>query len=228
MANRVKKRMDSWLEKKSKTLSRKGLYEFLAKEFTKIPRGANVLTIGSGGEVNKLLDRFVREQGFNVLSFDIDRKRDPAVVGDICDFDFGDQQFDAVIISEVLEHIHSPHLAINNIYSILKPSGTLILTTPFLLPLHDRPYDYYRYTRYGLEFLLRDFRDIQISERNSYFEAIDTLWVRLWQTNLHSARLASYLIIPFIFYLKRPFTSLLGKLVDTDAMTTGYTVTAVK
>ena len=226
------KRVKDWINKKvskmSKAMSRKELYEFLSKEFALIPKESNVLNIGSGGQVNKLLDVFASDKRLNVISFDIDEKRHPDLVGDICTFDFHDQTFDVVIMSEVLEHVYLPHLAINNIYSTLKSNGKLILSTPFILPMHDRPYDYYRYTRYGLEFLLRDFKNIQIIERNSYFEAIDVLWIRLWQTQVKSARIASYFIIPFIFYLKRPFTILLSKLISTDAMSTGYVVTAVK
>jgi hypothetical protein len=94
--------------------------------------------------------------------------------------------------------------------------------------MHDRPHDYFRFTRYGLEFLLKDFYKVRIQERNSYFEAIDVLWVRLLVTKSRSARFISYVLIPLVFYLKRPLTAFLGKLVRTNAMTTGYVVTAVK
>ena len=42
----------------------------------------------------------------------------------------------------------------------MKPGGTLWLTAPFFYVEHERPYDYFRYTRYGLRFLLKqaDFR----------------------------------------------------------------------
>ncbi|WP_339742478.1 class I SAM-dependent methyltransferase [uncultured Rubinisphaera sp.] len=228
MLSRVKNSAENKLARMTKKLSRKGLYEFLSKEFAKISRDSSVLTIGSGGEVNELLNTFANKEGFTVLSFDIDRERSPDVVGDICTYDFSNKCFDVVIMSEVLEHVHSPYLAINNINSILNENGKLILTTPFMFPLHDRPYDYYRFTRFGLEFLLRDFKNVQVCERNSYFDAIDVLWVRLWQTQVKSARIASYFIIPFVFYLKRPFTYLLSMLIDTDAITTGYVVTAEK
>ena len=216
------------LHRMSKTLSRKGLYEFLEGEFARIPPGAQVLSVGAGGQVNERLGRFARERGFDVVSFDIDEARGPDIVGDICGFDFGDRRFDVVVMSEVLEHAHSPHLAVGTIHAALNPNGRLILTTPFILPLHERPYDYYRYTRYGLEFLLRDFEEVQVSERNSYFEAIDVLWVRLLQAEKRSARVASAVVIPLVFFLKRPLSILLGRLVDTDAMTTGYVVTARK
>jgi SAM-dependent methyltransferase len=223
-----RKTFEERLWEMSKALSRKGLYEFLSREYAVIPKGADVLSIGAGGEVDQLLHEFAKRTGFRVVSFDIDESRGPDIIGDICSYKFNTRQFDVVVMSEVLEHLHSPQLGLKNIHGILKQDGTLILSTPFILPMHDRPHDYFRFTRYGLEFLLKDFRRVQIQERNSYFEAIDVLWVRLLQTKSRPARLVSYAIIPFVFYLKRPLTAFLGKLVRTDAMTTGYVVTAVK
>jgi SAM-dependent methyltransferase len=224
--------MDNLLEKRlltmSKSLSRKGLYEFLSAEFSKIQAGADVLNVGAGGEVNELLQAASRRIGFKVISLYIDKERYPDLIGDICNYDFGAMQFDVVVISEVLEHLHSPHSGLKNIHANLKADGLLILSTPFILPMHDRPHDYFRFTRHGLELLLKDFRDVQIKERNSYFETIDVLWVRLLQTNLPTARRACWLIIPIIYFLKTPISCLLGKLIQTDAMTTGYVVTANK
>jgi 2-polyprenyl-3-methyl-5-hydroxy-6-metoxy-1,4-benzoquinol methylase len=224
----MNKRLEKRLLEMSKTLSRKGLYEFLSRQYSTIRKGADVLSIGAGGEVNELLQEFAERNGFRVFTFDIDELRRPDVVGDICSYDFDKKQFDLVVASEVLEHLQSPHLGLQNIHRILKQDGVLILSTPFILPMHDRPYDYFRFTRHGLELLLKAFRDVQIRERNSYFEAIDVLWVRLLQTNVRSARLVCWMIIPLVFYLKRPLTKFLSKLIQTDAMTTGYVVTAIK
>lgn len=215
------------LQRMSKSLSRKGLYEFLAQEYSGIRSESQVLTIGAGGKVNSLLNQYAQQAGFQVVSFDIDEKRNPDILGDICNYNFGDRTFDVIVMSEVLEHVHSPHLALQNIYKAIKQGGKLILTTPFMLPLHDRPYDYYRYTRYGLAFLLRDFEDVQIQERNSYLEAVDVLYVRLLQTETKGSRLLSYFLIPLTF-IKQPITRALSKLAATDAMTTGYVVTAKK
>ena len=44
---------------------------------------------------------------------------------------------------------------INECFRVLKPGGALVLTGPFYWPIHEEPYDYYRYTRYGLEYMLQ-------------------------------------------------------------------------
>jgi SAM-dependent methyltransferase len=204
------------------------LYEFLNLEFSKIEKSKNILTIGSGGEVNKLLSKYAQSNDFQVISFDIDKERSPDILGDICNYDFKDVKFDIIVMCEVLEHLHSPHLGIETVYQSLSDGGKLILTTPFIFPLHDRPYDYYRFTKYGLAFLLSKFKEIEIKERNTYFEAIDVLWVRVLMINSKRSFLLSKGLIPMIYYLKRPFTLLLNRLLKSDAMTTGYNVTAIK
>jgi SAM-dependent methyltransferase len=211
----------------SKRLSRKGLYEFLAREFSSIKAGEKVLTVGAGGEVGELLAEYSRRQKFAVTSFDIDEKYEPDILGDICSFDFGDRSYDVIVFSEVLEHVHFPHLAIENIHRLLSDQGRLILTVPFIFPIHERPRDYFRYTRYGLEFLLRDFKDVRIRERNSWAEAINALSVRLVVDKNRASQIIAPLFVLAAF-VKLPFVLLLGKLVQTDLMTTGYVVTASK
>jgi 2-polyprenyl-3-methyl-5-hydroxy-6-metoxy-1,4-benzoquinol methylase len=211
----------------SKMISRKGLYEFLGREFSGIAPGERVLTIGAGGDVDALLEEHARGQGFNVTSFDIDEKQGPDIVGDICTHDFGGRTFDVIVLSEVLEHVNSPHLAIENIHRVLEEGGRLILTVPFIFPIHERPHDYFRYTRYGLEFLLRDFKEVRIRERNSWAEAINVLALRLVVDKNRASRLVAPLFVCAAF-MKLPLVLLLGRLVRTDLMTTGYVVTASK
>lgn len=220
--------MNKFLTKLSKERSRQGLYEFLDAEFSQFKSGENVLTIGSGGEINRLLYKHAEMNSFHVTSFDIDSHRNPDVQGDICTFDFGNTRFDHVAICEVLEHVHSPHLAINNIFSVLKSGGSLILTTPFMLPIHEAPIDYYRFTKYGLMHLLQNFDRVEVRERNNYFEAIDVFYMRILQTNHPRTNMVSWIVLPWVYYLGRIRTKLLYKLLPVRDMTTGYTVTAIK
>lgn len=217
--------MRSSFVKLSKLLSRKGLYPFLEREFGKISAGAKVLNVGAGGDIGKVLRQHAARQSFQVISLDIDAQRRPDIVGDLCSHDFQGARFDAVVMAETLEHIHSPHLALENVHRILREDGRLILTTPFIFPIHDRPHDYYRYTRYGLAYLLRQFRDVSIAERNSWTEAIDVLSVRLIMDKNWPARiLAPFLVL--LAFIKWPVSFLLSRLVRTDFITSGYVVTA--
>lgn len=217
-----------WLTRLSKLRSRQGLYEFLTREYLSITPGARVLTVGSGGDVNRLLTDAATRIGFDMCSIDIDPDRAPDIVGDICRIPLPANLFDVVVVAEVLEHVKRPADAVANLYGALKPGGKLILTTPFVFPMHDRPHDYFRFTKHGLDLLLQDFRNVDIQARNSYYEAIDVLWVRLLQTHQRSTALLCFIAIPFIYFIKRPLTLLLTKLFPCDAMTTGYVATALK
>jgi len=62
--------------------------------------------------------------------------------------------FDTVLLSDVLEHIHSPELLLAEIARVLTPAGKLLMNVPFLYWLHEQPHDYYRYTEHGLRRLV--------------------------------------------------------------------------
>ncbi len=57
---------------------------------------------------------------------------------------------DTVVILEVVEHLREPRAALAEITRVLKPRGLLLLTMPFLYPMHDEPHDYQRFTAHGL------------------------------------------------------------------------------
>ena len=214
--------------KASKKLSRKIICSFLEQEFSTIEANSDVLNVGSGGDVESLLANYAKENNFFVKSFDIDETRKPDILGDICQYDFGQEDiFDCIVMSEVLEHLHSPHLAISNIQKILKPNGKLVITVPFIFPIHDRPYDYYRYTKYGLHFLLKNFQEIQVEERNSWGEAINVLFVRLVMEKTKAARICAPIVV-FIAFTMTPVWLLMAKIIPSDFLTTGYVVTARK
>jgi len=211
----------------SKVLSRQGLYPFLDQQLARLPEGVSVLNVGAGGEVEENLKGHAGRRSFRVTSLDIDPGRGPDVVGDIAEFDPGDARFDAVVMCEVLEHVREPRQAIEKVHRLLRPGGVLILSTPFIFPLHDQPADYYRFTRHGLEWLLRDFSEVTIRERNSWAEAINVLWVRLIKEKNPACRLLAPLIV-VLALAAAPLAWLAGRLIKTDFMTSGYVTRAVR
>ncbi len=66
---------------------------------------------------------------------------------------FSHEAFQTVFCCSVLEHVPDPEIALREIARILAPSGIAIVSVPFCLQLHDEPYDYYRFTSYGIELL---------------------------------------------------------------------------
>jgi len=69
-------------------------------------------------------------------------------------FPFQNNEFDSVIVNEVLEHVFSPSDFLSEIYRVLKPNGILLMTVPFVWDEHEQPFDYARYSSFGLKYLL--------------------------------------------------------------------------
>lgn len=65
-----------------------------------------------------------------------------------------DESYDSAICFEVLEHVPNPFIAISEINRILKNEGLLIISVPHMWPIHEAPDDYFRFTNYGLKYLL--------------------------------------------------------------------------
>lgn len=79
----------------------------------------------------------------------------PDILADATDIPLPDKYCDTIICFQVLEHLPHPADAINKMSRVLKKNGTIIFSTIQLYPLHDKPHDYYRYTKYGLNNLLK-------------------------------------------------------------------------
>jgi len=72
----------------------------------------------------------------------------------VCDLNkrlpFSDEEFDTVILSDVLEHVAEPEQLWREMARILRPNGKILANVPFYYWLHEQPHDYYRYTEYAL------------------------------------------------------------------------------
>ena len=67
-----------------------------------------------------------------------------------------DERFDLVLAEQVFEHLLWPYRAVRNVFEMLNPDGALLLTTPFLVKIHDEPADCSRWTEVGIRHLLAE------------------------------------------------------------------------
>ena len=91
---------------------------------------------------------------------------------DIMTFDgrtlpFSNEYFDNVICTEVIEHVEDPKAFVAELRRVLKTNGTLVATIPFSARVHYEPFDYQRFTLWGLKQLFAEFRDVNITARGS-------------------------------------------------------------
>ena len=70
-------------------------------------------------------------------------------------FPFENNNFDSIIITQVLEHIFNPDQFLNEVNRVTKKGGFLLLSVPFVWDEHEQPYDYARYSSFGLTHLLK-------------------------------------------------------------------------
>lgn len=84
------------------------------------------------------------------------------IIADIHQSWIVDEAYDTIIATEVLEHLYNPHLAVSEIQRILKPWGWFIGSTRFIYPYHGTPYDYFRFTEYGLKATFSNYTHVKI------------------------------------------------------------------
>jgi len=69
--------------------------------------------------------------------------------------DLPDHSVDTILSSQVLEHVPDPHIYLSECKRLLRPAGRLIISVPMQFRQHEKPYDFLRFTRFGLENLLQ-------------------------------------------------------------------------
>jgi SAM-dependent methyltransferase len=70
---------------------------------------------------------------------------------------FTDGSIDCVMCTEVLEHVQNAKQLVDEMYRVLKPGSSAIITVPWSARVHYKPFDYYRFTPYVLEEMFREF-----------------------------------------------------------------------
>jgi ubiquinone/menaquinone biosynthesis C-methylase UbiE len=80
---------------------------------------------------------------------------------------FSNDYFDHIICTEVIEHVEEPKTFVAELRRVLRNGGTLVATIPFSARVHHEPYDYQRFTPWGLKRLFADFKEVNISARGS-------------------------------------------------------------
>jgi SAM-dependent methyltransferase len=137
-----------------------------------IPSGARVLDAGSGeGRYRHYfshsryvgLDLAIGDAAWDYSGVDVN--------GDLCHLPFSNETFDAAVCIQTLEHVNEPMRVTNEIGRVLKQDGRYYLSAPMAWHQHQKPHDYFRYTSYGFEHLLRQsgLRVVEMRPMGGYF-----------------------------------------------------------
>lgn len=140
--------------------------EFVDKD---VRRGARVLDVGCG---YKPYYPFFAEKDVEYVGADLIDSGFVDVLAEADRLPFEDASFDAVISTQVFEHIPEPALTAKEIYRVLKPGGAALITIPFVWEQHDWPHDYWRFTADGIRRLLADFDELDIRPNGSSIQCL--------------------------------------------------------
>jgi SAM-dependent methyltransferase len=121
-----------------------------------------VLDVGGKRDIGIKGYRYPVESVGTWIYLNIDVTSNPDIVADATEIPLQDASVDVVVCTEVLEHLATPALCIDEVWRVCKPGGVFIDSAPFVFPVHGDPSDYYRYTESGLRFLLQKFSVVNI------------------------------------------------------------------
>jgi predicted SAM-dependent methyltransferase len=118
-----------------------------------VPDDAIVVELGSGS----------RRLSPNIINVDLFPFDEVDFVADIMKSPFKDDSVDYIVLDTVLEHVPEPQQVVDEMFRILAPGGKVFCVAPLIAPYHGYPKHYFNYTKDGLEYLFRKFRDNEVS-----------------------------------------------------------------
>jgi SAM-dependent methyltransferase len=179
---------------------RKGLFEGI-KANSKNMRG-RLLDFGCGSKPYKNLfavDEYVgldiERRGHDHADEEVDVLYDGLVLP------FKDGCFDSVFSSEVFEHVFNPENILRELHRVMKPGAAILLTTCFAWDEHEIPWDFARYTSFGLKHLFESagFEVIVMEKTTRYVETVFQMWnAYISQFVLPSNNYLKLLLAPFV------------------------------
>ncbi len=155
------------------TLRRFYVDDFHFRQVQELPHGGLVLDLG-GNRIGKRGAFDIERYPLRVVYANLSVVKKPHIRTDAAVLPFGDASFDAVICSEMLEHVPDPPAVLSEIQRVLKPGGALLVCVPFLNRIHGDPYDFARYTDHYWRPTLDKigFRDIEIEKQGQFWSVL--------------------------------------------------------
>lgn len=186
------------------------------------------IDIGCGEQPLKAL---FRDRVEGIVGFDHPGTLHPdeqvQVFGTALDLPFRQDTFGTAISFQVLEHVPEPFEMIREAFRVLRPGGHLILTAPLIWNVHEPPHDYFRFTRYGLEHLLRKagFEVVEVRPMAGYFV---TAGARFCYFLAHFDRWGLQVIIKPLYLLVQTAVMVLDRIYCDTTETWNYLAVARK
>lgn len=156
---------------------RKGLYKGIKKNAVKLK--GKLLDFGCGRKPYRNLFNVDEYIGLDIEVSGHDHKESEVdVYYDGKEIPFNAETFDALFCSEVLEHVFNIDEVLAEIHRVLKKGGKGLFTIPMAWGEHEQPYDFARYTSFGIKaiFERNGFKIRTIEKSNHFTEALFQMW----------------------------------------------------
>ena len=98
-----------------------------------------------------------------------------SVIADAHNLPFRDFAFETVLCTAMLEHVWNPSVVVMEIKRVLALEGTVLAWVPFVVPMHDLPRDYWRFTKEGSRRLFQNLKICQIRSSGGFFSTIEMI-----------------------------------------------------
>jgi SAM-dependent methyltransferase len=159
------------------TAVRRPILELVREVARELPSGAIVLDVGAGDAPYRELFEHTNYRTLEWHASEHEGAEGADILASADAVPVDDESCDAVLLTEVLEHIPEPLAVLRELRRILRPGERLVLTVPFVWQLHELPHDYYRFTDAGLRSLLdrAGFVDVEVHGRNDCFTTVAEL-----------------------------------------------------
>ena len=197
--------------------ARKNLHAHVSELAAKL--GGKVLDVGCGTKPYLRYTKASEYIGLEIDSLDKRQHSKADFFYDGHDFPFQNTEFDAVITNQVLEHVFHPDYFLAEINRVLKPNSLLLLTVPFMWDEHEQPYDFGRYSSFGLMYLLKThgFTPIEYRKSPPDFQAVAQLVTAyVYKITPTSSRWADILRTFFLIAPINVFGALFAKILPAN------------
>jgi SAM-dependent methyltransferase len=147
----------------------------------------------------------VEQLGGSYIGIDLTQNRDASVevLADAGALPFPENHFDVILCTELLEHLADPRRAIAEMARVIRKTGRVILTVPFMYPLHEEPRDYLRLTPHAMQDYARTggLEVESLRTAGNELEVMATVWANLWCRSSLARRCAvvDRLLLPLFF-----------------------------
>lgn len=181
----------------------KYLFADLRDAISKYAEG-DVLDIGCG---NKPYISFFEGKISSYTGCDIIQS-DRQLVDIICpatDIPLPDNTKDTVFTTQVIEHVADHRKLLSEAFRILKPGGCIILSGPMAWEHHEEPYDFFRFTKYGFEYILSEtgFTDIDVIPNGGKWAMVGQLFHNSLRSSCYGKKSVKARILKSIYFLFR-------------------------